>query len=173
MNRARQWLNKDGMMEGDFFRHFVVEGTRGEHHVLSPGTKCSLSKTVNIVGVAHPVGAHFAELAVPAWHDLLTYGVVANLEAVQFSGAVSKSHDFADELVPWRDWSLTVTYAVFVAPEQCSACVAFDVTRTDTGAGYPNQDLARARFRNRTLLKPIVVGAVSHNSRHRFRQFIH
>jgi hypothetical protein len=97
-----------------------------------------LSKAVDIVRVAHPVGSHLAELAFPTRYDLFTNGVIANLQAIEFSGAIPKSDNFTDKLVAGRNRSLTVADAVFITPEQCRASIAFDVTRTDTGAGHPN-----------------------------------
>jgi hypothetical protein len=105
------------MMERHGIRNLVIQGTSGKNHVVGPRPKGSLSKSINIVDIAHPIGPGFAVSTVPARNNLFTDGVIANFEPVQFTGSITESDHFTDKFVTRGHRRLAVADPVFIAPE--------------------------------------------------------
>src|SRR6516165_6099545 len=93
-------------------RHFVVQCACGEKQVVRPGTIGALVETVDVMHCAHPVLPGLAKSAIPAWHDLLADGVIADLEPVFVCRSFAQRNDLANEFVPRSNWRLAVTWPI-------------------------------------------------------------
>src|SRR3982074_423166 len=101
-------------MPGKRRRHFIIQGSPGEQHVLSPRAKCSLTESINVMDSAHPIRAHFTILALPAGNDLLADWVVADCQSILFTGTLSKSDHFTCKFVSRGDGGLAIARSIFM-----------------------------------------------------------
>src|SRR5262249_33992018 len=101
------------------------------------------TEAVDVVHLAHPVVAALAVAALPARHDLLGDGAVADPEAVLRRRPVPQRDHLADEFVPRDDRRLAVALAVLVAPEKRRAEIAFEGAGADADRAALDAALAR------------------------------
>src|ERR1700756_1461815 len=114
-------------MPWDRLRHFIIQRTCWEQHILGPRAKSALTEPVNIVNRTHPVRAHSAILTFPTRHNLFADSVIADFQFVLLSRSLTQSDDFTDKFMSRSNRRLAIPFPVFISPEERSARVAFDI----------------------------------------------
>ena len=108
VDRAGERLDEGGVLGCDGRRDLVVQRPGREEHVLGHGAKGALAEAVDVVHLAHPVVTTPAIAAVPAGHDLLGDGAVADGEAVFRGRPLPERDHLADEFVTGNHRRLAV-----------------------------------------------------------------
>ena len=166
VDRAGERLDEGGVLGRDGRRDLVVQRPGGEEHVLGHGAKGALAEAVDVVHLAHPVVTTPAIAAVPAGHDLLGDGAVADGEAVFRGRPLPQRDHLADEFVPGYHRRLAVAVAVAIAPEERRPLIAFEVAGADADRADLDDDLAGAGLGHRPFLETVVLRTMADDRLH-------
>jgi hypothetical protein len=119
-------------------------------------------KTKNIMGLAHPVPAGFAETAFAAGDYLIRSNPVAN--GITFY-VFSHFYNVTKEFVARDEGRLDISRLYTITPEHSRAVPAFQITGADTAAFYLDDNIIIAAFGSRIGRFITVIGRAIGNKR--------
>jgi len=146
---------------------FVDQGALGQLHVLSHATIDFLLEAIDVMFLAHPVVAVFAEFALPARDDLVRDDTVTDRDVALEIG--SDGDDFAEKFMARDEGGADPGRLDFVAPEHGRTMVGFGVACANAAGFDFDQDIAFTELRHRVCGFQLVFGlAVCNKGFHGF-----
>ena len=161
-------FDQRGLFDRQIFVDLVDQGALGQLHVFGHAAVDFFLETIDVMFLAHPVVAVFAEFAFPAGNDLVGNDAVAQLD-IAFE-IRADGDDGAIEFMARDERRANPGRLDFIAPEHRGAVVGLGVAGANAAGFDLDQNIAFADFLNRIGGFELVLGlAVGHESFHGFR----
>ena len=129
-------------------------------------TKRPLAETVNIAVGTHPILTAPTVTTIPAGHDLLGDGHVAQCQPIFLPCAGTHGRNLAHKFVAGNHRRLGVTCTMSISPEKGCAGKALEIAGADAHRVNPQQDFAGPRLGNRSFLQPVIFGSIADDRLH-------